>query len=366
MAEPYDLHANKGPHVLRIIIAFPILAGICLALRLYTRFKLISNAALEDRFIVVALVRPSSVMEMKRPLIRSQIFSIATSICMGYQVKNGMGRHVQTLTQQDGINSLKFLYASILTYNISLLTIKLSILLQYLRICVNRRVRLACHLTMAFIIAYGIMTFFSGVFTCTPVSYFWDKSIQGGRCVNEPALWFANAGINIFQDVLLLTLPFFILKDLILGTRQKLCLSLVLSLGAFAAIASIIRLHALYNVSISDDITWDNPGTATWSSIEINVAIICTSISVLRPLVSHLFPGIFSSFQNTKSSGGMTSASKTKIKSDKVLTFTAKVEEESRGSGNFERVDDSEREVWGLREVREVERDRMSGGDLEV
>ncbi len=56
MGHTHDLHANKGPHVLGIVIAFPILAAICLALRLYTRIKIIANAALEDYFIVVALV----------------------------------------------------------------------------------------------------------------------------------------------------------------------------------------------------------------------------------------------------------------------------------------------------------------------
>ncbi|KUJ16489.1 uncharacterized protein LY89DRAFT_84513 [Mollisia scopiformis] len=330
----YDLHANKGPHVLGIVIAFPILAAFCLSLRLYTRFKIIHNAALEDYCSVVGL-----------------IFSIATSVCMGYQVKNGMGRHMQTLTPQDGVNSVKFLFASILTYNISLLFIKLSILLQYLRICISPRVRLFCHLTLILIISYGIETFFTGLLTCLPVSYFWDKTIPGGKCVNEPALWFANAGINIFQDLCLLVLPFFILRELILGKRQKAGLMLVLSLGAFACIASICRLHALYEVSVSKDMTWDNPGTAIWSSIELNTAIICTSISVLKPLVSRLLPGMLSSRKSSEApkirSGG----------NGTVLSFSAgkwmDTTLASSEDGKFEMMDESEREVWGLREVRE-------------
>lgn len=62
-----------------------------------------------------------------------------------------------------------------------------------------------------------------------------------------------------------------------------------------ASIASCLRLHALYIVSISQDITWDNPGTATWSSMELNIGIICASLPTLRALLAKHFPGTFSS-----------------------------------------------------------------------
>jgi hypothetical protein len=62
-----------------------------------------------------------------------------------------------------------------------------------------------------------------------------------------------------------------------------------------ACIASIFRLHALYLLSKSPDFFWDGPATATWSCIELNVGIICASVSTLRPLFSLFLPKVFGS-----------------------------------------------------------------------
>ncbi|KAF2197097.1 hypothetical protein GQ43DRAFT_223315 [Delitschia confertaspora ATCC 74209] len=271
------LSANKGPQALSIIIAFPIIAAFVVSLRMITRIKIVNNPSHDDWTMLGAL-----------------IFSIATAICQGFQVKNGMGRHVQSLTMEQGINSLKALFASIMMYNFSLTLIKVSIIFQYLRIAANSYVRLACHILMAFILLNCTQTFLTAVFSCVPVPKFWDDRIVG-TCVNKPALWFANAGINIVQDIWLIVLPFFILKKLILRTREKVVLMIILGLGGFASVASILRLQALYVVSKSHDITWDNPGTATWSTIELNVGIICASLPTLRALLSKIFPQIFKS-----------------------------------------------------------------------
>jgi hypothetical protein len=60
-------------------------------------------------------------------------------------------------------------------------------------------------------------------------------------------------------------------------------------------IVSIIRLQALVAISNSRDPTYDNPPAATWSSIEINVGIICSCLPLLRPLLTRFLPGIFTS-----------------------------------------------------------------------
>lgn len=44
---------------------------------------------------------------------------------------------------------------------------------------------------------------------------------------------------------------------------------------------------------MSQDITWDNPGTATWSSMELNIGIICASLPTLRALLVRFFPNAF-------------------------------------------------------------------------
>ena len=67
-------------------------------------------------------------------------------------------------------------------------------------------------------------------------------------------------------------------------------------------IVSILRLHTLVAISNSTDQSYDNPAAATWSSIEVNVGIICSCLPLLRPLMHKFLPGVFSSHRrNTPS-----------------------------------------------------------------
>ena len=58
---------------------------------------------------------------------------------------------------------------------------------------------------------------------------------------------------------------------------------------------SILRLQSLVAISNSEDQTYDNAPAATWSSVEINVGIICSCLPCLRPLVARFPPAVFSS-----------------------------------------------------------------------
>jgi hypothetical protein len=60
-------------------------------------------------------------------------------------------------------------------------------------------------------------------------------------------------------------------------------------------IVSILRLQSLVSISNSTDPTYDNPAAATWSSVEINVGIICSCLPLLRPLFNRFLPGVFTS-----------------------------------------------------------------------
>jgi len=42
------------------------------------------------------------------------------------------------------------------------------------------------------------------------------------------------------------------------------------------------------------DVTWDVAALAMWSAIELNVAIVCACLMVMKPMISRLFPGLFS------------------------------------------------------------------------
>ncbi|KAK5164013.1 uncharacterized protein LTR77_010104 [Saxophila tyrrhenica] len=85
--------------------------------------------------------------------------------------------------------------------------------------------------------------------------------------------------------------------------RQKYALMAVFALGGFTCLISILRLQSLVVVSRSDDISWENPLAAIWSSTELNVGIICSCLPTLKGCISRVFPRLFSSTNAGPSSG---------------------------------------------------------------
>ena len=105
-------------------------------------------------------------------------------------VKWGMGQHIQTLQGYELVQMGKAFYISIWVYNLSMSCTKFSILLQYLRIFPQRLFRITCYILMAIIAVYACWTFFSAVFACWPIAYFWNmNAYPQGHCMNRFAVW---------------------------------------------------------------------------------------------------------------------------------------------------------------------------------
>jgi hypothetical protein len=111
----------------------------------------------------------------------------------------------------------------------------MSFLFQYIRLFPSKRFRTAAWIVFGFIIAYGLFTFFNSVFLCYPVAYFWDKTIPGGKCINQYAIWFTNAALNIATDVAIIVLPMPVLARLSMPKMQKALLIGVFALGGLWA-----------------------------------------------------------------------------------------------------------------------------------
>jgi len=115
--------------------------------------------------------------------------------------------------------------------NLLLTVTKISILLQYLQIFPIRRFKTACYVLLGIVTAYGVWTLFGNMFMCTPVEFFWNKTIPGGKCLNQFAVWFLNAGVNIVQDFAILILPMPVLRSLSIQKGQKRALMVMFALG---------------------------------------------------------------------------------------------------------------------------------------
>jgi hypothetical protein len=116
---------------------------------------------------------------------------------------------------------------------------------------------------------------------------------------------FTNAALNIVTDIAVAVLPLPVIKTLNLPRAQKLALTFVFCLGGVTCIISLLRLQSLYAVSVSDDISWDNPMAALWSNLEVSIGIICSCLPTLKTCVMRVFPKIFSTSRGTSYGHGI-------------------------------------------------------------
>lgn len=63
-------------------------------------------------------------------------------------------------------------------------------------------------------------------------------------------------------------------------------------------VISIIRLQTLISFANSTNPTWDQTDAANWSTIEINVGIICACMPALRLILVRIFPRALGSTQH--------------------------------------------------------------------
>ncbi|KAM0802244.1 hypothetical protein BDR22DRAFT_778699, partial [Usnea florida] len=154
--------------------------------------------------------------------------------------------------------------------------IKFSILFFYRRIFPANKFRIATYALLGTIAAIWITSALLSVLPCTPVSYNWDRTQQGGHCIGNPSYFTVGISVpNIVTDILILLLPLPVTWKLQLRPKKKLALCGIFSLGIFATIASCIRLTFVKQRYL----------VFLWNNIEPDLAIICACLPTMMPLV---------------------------------------------------------------------------------
>lgn len=181
-----------GEAVVGVTVSFTILAFVATSMRLYTRLGIVRKSGLDDISITIALILTiilTVTMCQQGLSITSKHRSISiVQADFLLAVNYGMGRHANTISDHDHVQSLVWFWASVWVYYLALCFAKLSILLQYLRIFPDRKFRRGCFVLIGIIVGWTFWAFFSALFACWPIQYFWDEYV-GGRCLNRFAIW---------------------------------------------------------------------------------------------------------------------------------------------------------------------------------
>ncbi|KAI9731201.1 MAG: hypothetical protein M1834_005394 [Cirrosporium novae-zelandiae] len=253
-------------------VVMPVLSLLVLALRFWTRGRVVRNIGPDD-WIMVA----------------SWLCFVAYCACAIATANNGAGLHLAELDMTKLPDALKYYLLTELTYIPALGLAKISAGVLLVRISIEKPYNRVLWALIIFTIVYNIPFFFVSLFQCDPVSAWWDYSAHATKCMNTNIILdilYVVSGFNIMTDLVFAILPALMIRKLKLQTSLKLAISGILGLVFLNSIAAIVRMLYIVDLSGNEDFLYPIVGIGTWSAVEIGVAIIAGSLATLKPLVS--------------------------------------------------------------------------------
>ncbi|KAK6859808.1 hypothetical protein PG995_003444 [Apiospora arundinis] len=256
-----------------------LIPSAAVALRFYTRRALTGRVSYDDWISLVALN-----------------LGFACGITIAYMTRVGLGHHIGTITQSQGITEyLKAFYLSVVFYNAGIMFVKLSFLAMYYRAMKAPRWRRVVALTSVLVFAWEVTQVFAAIFFCRPFPTNRDGTSGHVKCIPYLPEWYQNTAGNIILNTIILLLSIPMVRSMKLPRVQKLALSAIFCLGLFTLATSIIRIRFL---GLYLDTTFDNVDAAMWSLCEISSGLTCACLPTLRPLAARYFPRQFSYERN--------------------------------------------------------------------
>lgn len=199
---------------------------------------------------------------------------------------------------------MKYLYVTNAAYHTTTVLIKVSLLLQYLRLFRQGLLRYITLILLATVVAWGLAFSFLAWFPCLPVSGFWHRTAQskcygfGYRTADEAKMTlFIFAGTNMFFDIVIFVIPLTEYFRPGLRKKQILAMSGLFAMGSLVVLMAILRLWSTFKHSTdaikSFDFTWWYPEVLIISCLEVDFAIICASMPIFWPTVVTNWNAIF-------------------------------------------------------------------------
>jgi hypothetical protein len=108
--------------------------------------------------------------------------------------------------------------------------IKISLVLFYIEIFKTPQFMKTAYIFLAYIIINSLVIFFVAIFSCQPVSSFWNRDIKG-KCLDIQAAAYANSASALLQDVLLLILPLVFIRKLQMKRFRKIAVGFMFCIG---------------------------------------------------------------------------------------------------------------------------------------
>ncbi|EUC48301.1 hypothetical protein COCMIDRAFT_87632 [Bipolaris oryzae ATCC 44560] len=216
-------------------------------------------------------------------LLLIQVSINQVSINLGY------GGHTLDLDLRN-LDKLMYIGGAELTiYTIAIALSKISFGLTLLRLT-DGWVRLYVYFAISTLAIFAVPATIIPWVQCKPLAKTFVDFIPG-ECINKhPSVVYGRfqAVWSALMDVSLAMLPWKILSSLQMRTAEKIGVCVAMSLGVLAGVTSIIRSTYIEKLTVQD-VSYESYKSIIWAVAECSMAIVATSIPVLRVVFKRAF-----------------------------------------------------------------------------
>ncbi|KAL7934619.1 hypothetical protein V8C35DRAFT_33292 [Trichoderma chlorosporum] len=268
---------DKGPLCLAVIIATLAVGGILVFARVFTRTIIRPHFGWDDGLIVI-----------------TWFLILGYNVSMFVSINRGYGRHVATLTDAQITSATKAEVVGQFFAIVSFPSGKASIAYLLQRIFPDRKLH---WFLWIFVAANAICFYVDSILIlvqCQPVAFQWDHTIPGGKCwvSNVVVDWgFLTGTIGALTDFAFAIAPWFYLRKLQMGLKEKITIGVALSMGFFATACSTLKIYYTWTLGSHQDFTYDTVPLVIWSCVELASINIAACIPTLGPLYIWLVGG---------------------------------------------------------------------------
>ncbi|KAK5744377.1 hypothetical protein LTR17_002087 [Elasticomyces elasticus] len=275
--------SSDASRIIAIASAFSGISVLSIIVRLWQRWKIFKEIGLDD--IAAA---------------SSMLLGIGYSINAIFQTRWGLG-----LNKNDfpAVNAVGFSRVQYIGGPLYCLGFKVSLLASYLRLAgFNRTYRQVLYVVIALVVINQLIYTFLLSFACRPI----------GKAMESSTTWYMHQPtphvLCLGFDILIILLPFPILRRLQLDVQKKVALGALFALGFFVSIIQIIRIRTISKLQNYTD----SEPIIIWSIVEINLGVFIACTPSFAPLLKQ--------FGKTVSNGYLTTSQAKRQKASTAAT----------------------------------------------
>ncbi|KAI1819410.1 hypothetical protein F4861DRAFT_139691 [Xylaria intraflava] len=214
------------------LLFLAVLASLAVALRFWSRRVSGPGVQLDDWLALGAL------------FIHHGLCGTVLAAFLG----DGLGFDTSTLEAVDdhaATELQKFNFIGTILYGTGSTSIRLSVVLFYLRVFSTKIVRRGAYTIATVSITWFIIIEVLNLATCVPISFTWDRNIQGGHCITAAAAGITPGALNVAITLAIVVLPIHEVVKRKLSRERRFLLLGVFLIGGIAIVASVARLVAI-------------------------------------------------------------------------------------------------------------------------